>query len=98
VTADGLTARTFWSRSAARRVAQGGCVCLERCEPSAARHPDALERARPVQRYLIRRGVPPERIQRASRGARQALGEAPESWLYDRRVEIRLLPEPEGVR
>lgn len=58
----------------------------------------ALERARSVQRYLIRRGVPPERIQLASRGARQALGEAPESWLYDRRVEIRLLPEPESMR
>jgi flagellar motor protein MotB len=57
----------------------------------------ALERARAARRYLIRRGVPPERLQIASRGEREALGEAPESWLYDRRVEIRLLPEPDGV-
>jgi outer membrane protein OmpA-like peptidoglycan-associated protein len=55
----------------------------------------ALERARAAQRYLIRRGVPAERIEIASRGERQALGEAPESWFYDRRVEIRLLPEPD---
>jgi outer membrane protein OmpA-like peptidoglycan-associated protein len=57
----------------------------------------ALERARAAQRYLIWHGVPPERIEVASRGARDALGEAPESWMYDRRVEIRLLPKPEGV-
>ena len=58
----------------------------------------ALERARAVQRYLIRRGVQPERIVIASRGERQALGEAPESWLYDRRVEIRLLPVADPAR
>jgi outer membrane protein OmpA-like peptidoglycan-associated protein len=57
----------------------------------------ALDRARTARRYLIRRGVPPERIQVASRGEREALGDAPESWLYDRRVEIRLLPKPEGA-
>lgn len=57
----------------------------------------ALERAHAARRHLIRRGVPAERIQIASRGEREALGEAPESWLYDRRVEIRLLPKPEGV-
>lgn len=57
----------------------------------------ALERARAAQRYLIRHGVPPERVAVASRGAREALGEAPESWLYDRRVEIQLLPVPVGA-
>lgn len=51
----------------------------------------ALERARAVRRYLIRRGIAPERITIDSRGERRALGEAPESWMLDRRVEISLL-------
>lgn len=54
----------------------------------------AAERARAAQRYLIRRGVPPERLKIGSRGERDALGEAPESWTSDRRVVIRLMAEP----
>ena len=48
----------------------------------------ALARASAVRRYLIRRGLPPERIEIASAGASRYRGTGPESWMYDRRVEI----------
>lgn len=60
--------------------------------PAAYNYALGLERARAVERYLIRRGVPPERIYIASQGDRLARGDAPETWMYDRRVEIRILP------
>lgn len=50
-----------------------------------------LERARSVQRYLVRRGVDPSRITIASRGEELARGSGPETWMFDRRVEISLL-------
>jgi outer membrane protein OmpA-like peptidoglycan-associated protein len=60
--------------------------------PAAYNYALGLERARSVERYLIRHGVPPERIVIASRGESRALGDGPETWFYDRRVEIRLIP------
>lgn len=49
------------------------------------------DRAATVRRYLIRRGVDPERVVLVPVGEERARGYGPESWQLDRRVEIRLL-------
>lgn len=51
------------------------------------------DRAATVRRYLIRRGVAPERVVLVPIGEERARGYGPESWQLDRRVEIRLLPQ-----
>lgn len=51
-----------------------------------------LARARAVARYLIRRGMPPQRLAVESLGAACHLGTGPESWGLDRRVEIHANP------
>lgn len=50
-----------------------------------------LDRARAVARYLLRHGMPEERLMLDSVGENHALGTGPESWYYDRRVEITLV-------
>lgn len=52
----------------------------------------ALRRARSVQRYLVRHGVPAADIDVCSSGESEGGGTGPESWTYDRRVEIALQP------
>jgi outer membrane protein OmpA-like peptidoglycan-associated protein len=54
----------------------------------------AMDRARVVRRYLIRRGVSPCRISVAARGKRYARGTGPEGWQRDRRVEVDIDEEP----
>lgn len=49
------------------------------------------DRAATVRRYLVRRGVDPERVSLVPVGEERARGYGPESWQLDRRVEIRLL-------
>lgn len=50
----------------------------------------AMQRALRVARYLIRRGVPANRVKIASQGDRCAEGKGPEGWQVDRRVEIEV--------
>ena len=50
----------------------------------------ALGRAAAVRAYLIRHGVPPNRVTIASRGEHYSRGTGPETWQLDRRVEIQL--------
>lgn len=52
----------------------------------------ALQRAHAVQRYLLSRGVPAERLAIAAHGEAPRAGTGPESWMLDRRVEISLAP------
>lgn len=54
----------------------------------------ALERAESVRRYLLRRGVDASRLSIGSQGESIARGEGPETWMFDRRVEIRLATQP----
>lgn len=56
-------------------------------------HALGMARARAVRRYLIRRGLPLSRISVHSVGARDARGNGPETWTFDRRVEITARPE-----
>jgi outer membrane protein OmpA-like peptidoglycan-associated protein len=52
----------------------------------------ALRRARSVQRYLVRRGVPADGMDVCSAGESETRGTGAENWIYDRRVEIALRP------
>lgn len=59
-----------------------------------------LARAKAVERYLLRHGMPEERFVTVSLGESEHLGTGPESWYYDRRVEIHLVPassEPQAT-
>ncbi len=56
----------------------------------------ATRRAETVQTFLTRRGVPSEQIDLAPLGERRAGGTGPESWQYDRRVEVSLAAAPKG--
>jgi outer membrane protein OmpA-like peptidoglycan-associated protein len=52
----------------------------------------ALERAHTVENYLVRRGMPRDRISPVSLGDTEHEGTGPEDWIFDRRVEICILP------
>ncbi len=54
-------------------------------------------RAKTVQRYLVRMGVDPTRMRIATVGEKRARGVGPESWFYDRRVEIHLSGHEEAT-
>jgi peptidoglycan-associated lipoprotein len=58
----------------------------------------ALRRAHAVGDYLVRRGVPQSCIEVRSQGEEQLVGSNGESWFFDRRVEISLLPDQESTQ
>lgn len=57
-------------------------------------HELARQRALTVRRYLLRRGVAEERVSIAAGSESGVTGTGPETWIFDRRVEISLLPGP----